>query len=155
MPGIAESLGGTDRRLLLLLMHTKDGIDHLEQYAIANMMADLLPEGGLIGDTSVAQDVCLLVDAALYDQLPPAVERLCAEFARFRSGALTVTGSARGTAAQLAELYEQARRLLTTAPDTKLSKLAEIVGFASDEQYFSRAFRKLVGVTPKQYALGV
>lgn len=126
LPGVAESLGGADRKLLLLLMHTKDGIDHLEQYAIANMMADLLPEGGLLGDTSVAQDVCLLVDAALYDQLPPAVERLCAEFARFRSGALTVTGSARGTAAQLAELYEQAQRLLTTAPENTLTLLERL-----------------------------
>ncbi|WP_455501329.1 response regulator transcription factor [Gemmiger sp.] len=126
LPGITGSLGGTDRKLLLLLMHTKDGIDHLEQYAIANMMADLLPEGGLLGDTSVAQDVCLLVDAALYDQLPQAVERLCAEFARFRSGALTVTGSARGTAGQLAELYEQARRLLTTAPENTLTLLERL-----------------------------
>ena len=46
LPGITESLGGTNRKLLLLLLHTKDGIDHLEQYALANMMADLLPEGG-------------------------------------------------------------------------------------------------------------
>ena len=99
LPTVAESLSGADRRLLLL--HNKDGIDHLEQYAIANMTAYLLPEGGLLGDTSVSQDVCLLVDAALYDQLTPAVERLCAEFGRFRSGALTVTGSTRGTAARL------------------------------------------------------
>lgn len=106
LPGIADDLGGLDRKLLLLLLHTKEGIDHLEQYAITNMMAELLPEGGLLGDTSVSQDVCLLVDAGLYDQLPPAVERLCDEFARFRAGLLTVTGSARGTAAQMAELYE-------------------------------------------------
>lgn len=126
LPGIAESLGGMDRKLLLLLLHTKDGIDHLEQYAIANMMADLLPEGGLLGDTSVAQDVCLLVDAALYDQLPPAIERLCTEFGRFRSGTLTITGSARGTAAQLAELYDQAHRLLTTAPENTLTLLERL-----------------------------
>lgn len=43
LPTVAESLGGADRRLLLLLLHNKDGIDHLEQYAIANMTADLLP----------------------------------------------------------------------------------------------------------------
>lgn len=126
LPGITESLGGTDRKLLLLLLHTKDGIDYLEQYALANMMADLLPEGGLLGDTSVSQDVCLLVDAALYDQLPPAVERLCTEFGRFRSGALTITGSARGTAAQLAELYEQAHRLLAAAPENTLTLLEHL-----------------------------
>lgn len=304
LPGIADDLGGLDRKLLLLLLHTKEGIDHLEQYAITNMMAELLPEGGLLGDTSVSQDVCLLVDAGLYDQLPPAVERLCDEFARFRAGLLTVTGSARGTAAQMAELYEQARRrppdeydtlrnadsyaalcfaccdilvsmqmqeispavqrdfcmravryicgsaptttasthaelliylvdniwqhrtgdepigkatrteqmilrefyaylpeknftmqwfareilfmnpdylsrkiekmtgdkfatrliadrieiarhLLTIDPTLKMTKLAETVGFAADEQYFSRIFRKLVGATPKQYAMGI
>ena len=70
LPAVAESLGGANRRLLLLLLHNKDGIDHVEQYAIANMTANLLPEGGLLGDASVSQDVCLLVDAALYDQLP-------------------------------------------------------------------------------------
>ena len=96
LPGIADDLGGLDRKLLLLLLHTKEGIDHLEQYAITNMMAELLPEGGLLGDTSVSQDVCLLVDAGLYDQLPPAVERLCDEFARFRAGLLTVTGMGGG-----------------------------------------------------------
>ena len=126
LPDIANDLGGANRKLLLLLLHTKDGIDHLEQYAIANMMSDLLPDGGLLGDTSVAQDVCLLVDAALYDQLPQAVERLCTEFGRFRSGTLTVTGSARGTASQLAELYEQAERLLTMAPENALTLLERL-----------------------------
>lgn len=126
LPSIAADLGGADRRLVLLLLHTRDGIDHLEQYALANMTADLLPEGGLLGDTSVAQDVCLLVDANLYDQLPAAVERLCAEFARFRSGTLTVTGSARGTAGQLAELYEQAQRLQAAAPGNALLLLEKL-----------------------------
>lgn len=126
LPGIADDLGGLDRKLLLLLLHTKEGIDHLEQYAITNMMAELLPEGGLLGDTSVSQDVCLLVDAGLYDQLPPAVERLCDEFARFRAGLLTVTGSARGTAAQMAELYEQARRLQAAAPENTLTLLERL-----------------------------
>lgn len=126
LPGIADDLCGLDRKLLLLLLHTKEGIDHLEQYAITNMMAELLPEGGLLGDSSVAQDVCLLVDAGLYDQLPPAVERLCAEFARFRSGSLTVTGSARGTAAQMAELYEQAHRLQASAPENTLTLLERL-----------------------------
>lgn len=55
LPGIADDLGGLDRKLLLLLLHTKEGIDHLEQYAITNMMAELLPEGGLLGDTSVSR----------------------------------------------------------------------------------------------------
>lgn len=126
LPGIAAGLGGDGRRLVVLLLHTQGGIDHLEQYALANMTADLLPEGGLLGDTSVAQDVCLLVDANLYDQLPAAVERLCAEFARFRSGTLTVTGSARGTAGQLAELYEQAQRLQAAAPGNALLLLEQL-----------------------------
>lgn len=80
----------------------------------------------MLGDTSVSQDVCLLVDAGLYDQLPPAVERLCDEFARFRAGLLTVTGSARGTAAQMAELYEQARRLQAAAPENTLTLLERL-----------------------------
>ena len=126
LTGVATDLGGADKKLLVLLLHTSDGIDHLEQYAIANMMADLLPDGGLLGDTSIAQDVCLLIDAALYDQLTTAIERLCAEFQRFRSGSLTVTGSARGTAAQLAELYEQAHRLLSAAPENTLTLLEKL-----------------------------
>lgn len=126
VPNVSADLGGTDRKLILLLLHNRDGIDHLEQYAIANMMADLLPEGGLLGDTSVSQDVCLLIDSSLYDQLAPAVDRLCAEFARFRSGALIVTGSVRGTADQLAELYEQAHRLQATAKENTLTLFEEL-----------------------------
>ena len=55
----------------------------------------------------------------------------------------------------IADRIEIARHLLTLDPTIKMTKLAETVGFAADEQYFSRIFRKLVGATPKQYALGL
>ena len=55
----------------------------------------------------------------------------------------------------LADRIEIARHLLTIDPTLKMTKLAETVGFAADEQYFSRIFRKLVGATPKQYAMGI
>ena len=53
----------------------------------------------------------------------------------------------------IADRIEIARHLLTMDPGIKMTKLAETVGFAADEQYFSRTFRKLLGVTPKQYAM--
>lgn len=55
----------------------------------------------------------------------------------------------------IADRIEIARHLLTIDPTLKMTKLAETVGFAADEQYFSRIFRKLVGATPKQYAMGI
>ena len=277
LPGIADDLGGLDRKLLLLLLHTKEGIDHLEQYAITNMMAELLPEGGLLGDTSVSQDVCLLVDAAApentltllerlnaeqhaaahlmnYDtlrnadsyaalcfaccdilvsmqmqEISPAVQRdFCMRAVRYICGSAPTTtasthaelliylvdniwqhrtgdepiGKATRTEQMIlrefyaylpeknftmqwfareilfmnpdylsrkiekmtgdkfatrliADRIEIARHLLTIDPTLKMTKLAETVGFAADEQYFSRIFRKLVGATPKQYAMGI
>ena len=55
----------------------------------------------------------------------------------------------------IADRIEIARHLLTLDPTIKMTKLAESVGFAAVEHYFSRIFRRLVGATPKQYATGV
>ena len=45
----------------------------------------------------------------------------------------------------------QARRLLEFQPDMKISRLAELVGYPLDGQYFSKVFRKICGVTPMEY----
>lgn len=45
----------------------------------------------------------------------------------------------------------QARRLLEFQPDMKISRLAELVGYPLDGQYFSKVFRKICGVTPTKY----
>ena len=45
----------------------------------------------------------------------------------------------------------QAQRLLEFQPDMKISRLAELVGYPLDGQYFSKVFRKICGVTPTEY----
>lgn len=45
----------------------------------------------------------------------------------------------------------QARRLLEFQPDMKISRLAELVGYPLDGQYFSKVFRKICSVTPTEY----
>ena len=45
----------------------------------------------------------------------------------------------------------QARRLLEFQPDMKISRLAGLVGYPLDGQYFSKVFRKICGVTPTEY----
>ena len=45
----------------------------------------------------------------------------------------------------------EARRLLEFQPDMKISRLAELVGYPLDGQYFSKVFRKICGVTPTEY----
>lgn len=108
----AQTLGHESGQVALVALHCEEGIDHLEQYAIANMMADLLPEGSVLGDTSVSRDVFLLVDAAVYEQLPTAIERLCMELSRFGTGTPIVVGSGRGSLYDLHTLYDQAVHLL-------------------------------------------
>lgn len=44
-----------------------------------------------------------------------------------------------------------AKRLMHYSPDIRLSKLAEMVGYAPDGQYFSKAFRKLTDMSPTEY----
>lgn len=46
---------------------------------------------------------------------------------------------------------ELARRIIQYSPDTKVSDVAQMVGFPEDGQYFSRVFRKETGMTPSQY----
>ena len=45
----------------------------------------------------------------------------------------------------------QAQRLLEYQPGMKISRLAELVGYPLDGQYFSKVFRKICGVTPTEY----
>jgi two-component system, response regulator YesN len=45
---------------------------------------------------------------------------------------------------------EEAKRLLSTAPDLEIRQIGEIVGYA-DPHYFSRIFRNTSGVTPSEY----
>ena len=44
-----------------------------------------------------------------------------------------------------------AKRLILYRPDIRLSQLAEIVGYAPDGQYFSKAFRKVTDMSPTEY----
>lgn len=46
---------------------------------------------------------------------------------------------------------ELARRIIQYSPETKVSDVAEMVGFPEDGQYFSKVFRKETGMTPSQY----
>lgn len=44
-----------------------------------------------------------------------------------------------------------AKRVLINDPEIKIAKLAELVGYASDGQYFSKSFRKVTGIPPMEY----
>lgn len=44
-----------------------------------------------------------------------------------------------------------AQKLLKFNPDLKISYLAEMVGYLPDGQYFSKAFKKVTGITPTEY----
>jgi two-component system response regulator YesN len=44
-----------------------------------------------------------------------------------------------------------AQRMIQFDPEIKISRLADMVGYSLDGQYFSRAFRKVTGKTPTQY----
>lgn len=46
---------------------------------------------------------------------------------------------------------QQACRLLRFQPTLKISSLAELVGYPPDGQYFSKAFHKICGMTPREY----
>lgn len=46
-----------------------------------------------------------------------------------------------------------AQKIFLYAPDIKIAQVAELVGYAPDGQYFSKAFRKIVGVTPTEYKM--
>lgn len=44
-----------------------------------------------------------------------------------------------------------AQKLIQFRPDILISSVAEMVGYAPDGQYFSKAFRKVTGSSPKEY----
>lgn len=44
-----------------------------------------------------------------------------------------------------------AQRLLQYDYDLRIAQVAEMVGYSPDGQYFSKAFRKEVGMSPTEY----
>lgn len=44
-----------------------------------------------------------------------------------------------------------AKRLMQYDPEIKISQLAALTGFSADGQYFSKAFKKTVGMTPSEF----
>lgn len=50
-----------------------------------------------------------------------------------------------------ARRMEQAKQILRFQPDMKISALAELVGYPADGQYFSKAFHKVFGMSPREY----
>lgn len=46
-----------------------------------------------------------------------------------------------------------AQRIFSYAPDSKISQVAEFVGYSPDGQYFSKIFRKITGCTPTEYKI--
>lgn len=51
----------------------------------------------------------------------------------------------------LRQRVELAKRILQTTIEIKISELGEQLGFAPDGQYFSKVFRKVAGMSPKEY----
>ncbi len=51
----------------------------------------------------------------------------------------------------LEQRIKLAMGILQYDPEIKISQLAELVGYASDGQYFSKAFRKVAGMSPIEY----
>lgn len=47
---------------------------------------------------------------------------------------------------------DAAKKLIDLKPNVKMGVIAELTGFASDEQYFSRVFRRLTDMRPREYA---
>ena len=44
-----------------------------------------------------------------------------------------------------------AQKLMQYDPDVRIAQIAELVGYSPDGQYFSKAFRKIIGKTPSEY----
>jgi AraC-type DNA-binding domain-containing proteins len=51
----------------------------------------------------------------------------------------------------LVQRIELAKRLLRYDVELKVSNIVELIGFASDGQYFSKVFKKSTGMTPTEY----
>lgn len=51
----------------------------------------------------------------------------------------------------LEQRIELAKHLIQYDPETRISDIARLVGYAPDGQYFSKMFRKVAGVSPSEY----
>lgn len=118
-----EELGGLQREIMTMAFRLEQGFDYMEQFAIGNIMTDLLPEGTLLSSTEIRTDLFLLLDLSASDHLDNATNRLRKEFIRFNTKPLRISVSQAGTLAELPRLYDQAKELLYLAEIEELEYL--------------------------------
>lgn len=114
-PRLFDQLGGAQRPVRLLALRREKGFDTLEQYAVQNMLGDLLPAGSVLLDTALKKDLLLVMAPCTDDVLRWTAERVRKEFRRFSPDALTLAASREGTLEQVRALYGQVTLLLSLA----------------------------------------
>ena len=112
---LQDQLGGGEREVRLLTIRRENGFDYLEQYAVQNMLADLLPAESVLLSATLGRYLAVLLAPCTDEALGWTADRVRQEFRRFAPDALRFAASGTGSLAAVRSLYEETQLLLHTA----------------------------------------
>lgn len=107
------ALGGKERSVFIAAFWCSKGFTYLEQFAISNMLDDLLPARSRLLTAGGAKDVFVLLDAAAQNRTESAMQRVCREMQNFGLTLIFTAVSQTGTLEHLTALYDETQLLLS------------------------------------------
>lgn len=114
---------GDAREVILLAFRIRKGFDDLEQYALGNILSDLLGKDRVLFSTSIQKDVLLLLDAAALPNMESAVSRTRKEFRELETLPIQAAVSRAGKPENVSSLYMQVQNLF------KIGGIERQIGF--------------------------
>lgn len=134
-------------------LSTTDEVTFLSS-VISVMSEPVLPDGGTVRkelDERILRAIYSHLSEKSLSAMMLSAEVLFISTDYFSRKVQEITGK-RFTAYVNEARIEAAKELIELAPGEKMMNIAELIGFSPDEQYFSRTFRKLTGISPRDYA---
>lgn len=114
-----DALGGKGRSVFLAAFRQNKGFTYLEQFAVSNMLDDLLPAGSHLLTGESAKDLFALIDSPAQSNVENVIQRVCREMQSFGSAVIVTAVSQVGTLEHLAVLYEETQLLLSLSQEEK------------------------------------
>ncbi len=129
-----DEIGEEDKNVAILAFRKSRDFDHLEQFVLENILAELLGENRILLTTAIRKDVLFLMEEQHMDGMDQIIQQVKTEFFKFEPIHLQTAVSKTGKLEQVNTLYMQIQELFQgiyydTANLVDYKKLAEAVSF--------------------------
>lgn len=106
-----ENMGNDNRSVAVLAIRSQMEMDALEQFAIGNILGELLGEGKILMSTFIRNEILFLLDMPCINQVKEAFDKTRDEFAKLKPVSLSAAFSKEGEISDAHKMYQQVEEL--------------------------------------------